>query len=70
MLPKVFPRSFRSLPGVFPKTLVTFAIIYRTATALYSVVVESVRGQIEKGRGEGEQDDVPLSVRIKQQLQV
>ena len=51
-------------------TLVTFTIIYITAAASYFVVVESVRGQIEKGREEGKQDDVPLPVRIKQQLQV
>ena len=49
----------------------TFAIIYITAAAaLYFVVVESIRGQIEKGREEGKKDDVSLPVRIKQQLQV
>ena len=29
----------------------TFAIIYITAAASYTVVVETVRGQIEKGQG-------------------
>jgi hypothetical protein len=61
---------FWGLPEVFVATLMTFAIIYITTAASYSVVVESVRGQIEKGREEGKQDDVPLPVRIKQQLQV
>jgi hypothetical protein len=49
---------------------VTFAIIYITVAASYSVVVESVRGQIEKSQGKGKQDDVSLPVRIKQQLRV
>ena len=37
---------------IFPEILVTFAIIYITPAASYSVVVESVRGQIEKRSGE------------------